>query len=48
MYRHFLDLPFWAAGFYFSNYAVRGVVRRFMPSVARAIGWMHPVIAVPK
>ena len=43
MYRHHLHLPLPKAAWYFTNYALRGVVRSRMPGLARALGLLTPV-----
>lgn len=48
MYRHHLVLALIRARFYFSHYAIRGLVRCFAPRSARIVGWMHPVVNLPE
>lgn len=47
MYRNHLGLPLGQAGYYFAHYALRGAARQFAPSVARRLGWIHPVTELP-
>lgn len=48
MYRQHLKMPFLQAGYYFSHYALRGVIRRFAPPLARRLGLMHAVGPLPQ
>ena len=48
MYRHHLGMSMLGASYYFCHYAVRGVVRRFCPSMALRLGWMQPVRQIPQ
>lgn len=41
IYRHALRLPWPEATWYFSHYALRGLLRHHAPAVARAAGWLH-------
>jgi teichuronic acid biosynthesis glycosyltransferase TuaG len=43
MYRHHLHLPLPQATWYFTNYALRGLIRTRAPALARALGWLHAV-----
>lgn len=41
MYRGALGLPLPQAAWYFSHYALRGLIRHRLPRLARAVGWMQ-------
>lgn len=41
MYRQSLGLSRTQASWYFSNYALRGLLRRHAPTLARTLGWLH-------
>lgn len=41
LYRKEEGLSFILAGYYFVNYAVRGVLRNKFPALARTLGWLH-------
>lgn len=41
MYRQSLGMPMPSAAWYFSNYALRGLLRHRAPKLAQAIGWLH-------
>jgi len=41
IYRHEEKLPLIASIYYFAHYALRGVLRRKLPSLALRMGWLH-------
>ncbi len=41
LYRKEEGLSFVVAGYYFANYALRGVLRSKFPALARLMGWLH-------
>jgi glycosyltransferase involved in cell wall biosynthesis len=41
MYRYALEMRVPVAGWYWCNYAVRGLARQHMPALARGLGWLQ-------